>query len=140
MNKPALILKFNNLEIDFSKIEHSELLEKLFKDRPVPYFSTLLYFELFNISYKNLIAKKDDPFSFIITYKELEKKFNCSLSTLSNAFSRLEEAKLIIKERLMVPNDNPNSNLNWKYVLNITIKLPNNLKKILQNKVDTIKT
>lgn len=136
MRKDPLILKFNQLEIDFSTIEHSELLEKLFKNKPVSYFPTLLYFALFNVSYENLVAKKEEPFSFITTYKELGEKFNCALSTLSNALSRLEEANLIVKERLMIPNDNPNSNLNWKYVLNITIKLPSGIKKSLQNKAE----
>ena len=57
MKNDPLILNFNKLKINFSTIEHSELLEKLFKNKPVPYFSTLVYFALFNISYKNLIDK-----------------------------------------------------------------------------------
>ena len=138
MTKPPLILKFNQWEIDFSKVEHSELLEKLYKKKPVPYFPTLVYFSLFNICYKNLIDKKDEPFSFIITYKELGEKFNCALSTLSNALRRLEEANLIVKDRVMVPNDNPNSNLNWKYVLSITLKLSSALKKSLHNKAEKV--
>jgi hypothetical protein len=55
---------------------------------------------------------------------------------LSNALRRLEEANLIVKDRVMVPNDNPNSNLNWKYVLNITLKLSSSLKKNLQSKTE----
>ena len=134
--KSSLILRFNQLEIDFSKIEHSEILEKLFKERPVPYFPTLVYFELFKLAYEGIVAKEENPFTFVITYKDMEETFKRKLSTLSNALSKLEEAKLIIKDRIMVPNDQPNSKANWRYVLKITIMLPSAIKKSLQNKAE----
>jgi len=140
MKKPALVLKFNQLEIDFSTVKHAELLEKLFKDKPVPYLPTLLYFELFETAYESIIDKEEDPFTFGITYKDLEEKFNRKLSTLSNALTKLEEAGLIIKDRIMIPNDQPNSKLNWRYVLKITLKLPSAIKKSLQSKADALQT
>jgi len=140
MKKPPLVLKFNQLEIDFSTVKHAELLEKLFKDKPVPYFPTLLYFELFDTAYESIIDKEEDPFTFGIAYKDLEEKFNRKLSTLSNALTKLEEAGLIIKDRIMIPNDQSNSKLNWRYVLKITLKLPSTIKKSLQSKADALQT
>ncbi len=134
MSKEPLILKFNKLEIDFSKLEHSELLEKLFKERPVSYIATLLYIELFNITYKNLISGVNNPFFLVITYKELEERLNRKLSTLSNALAKLEEAGLIKKDRLCVANDNPDSKLSYKYILHITLRLPAPIKNKLKQK------
>lgn len=132
MSETPLILKFKDLEIDFTTVKHAELLEKLFKSQPVSYLPTVLYFELFNIAYDNFINKKDFSFSFIITYKELEEKFNRQVCTLSNALRSLEEAKLIVKDRIMVANDQRNSRFKWKYVLNIKLKFSASMQKNLQ--------
>jgi predicted transcriptional regulator len=136
MNKPPLILKFNQWEIDFSTVEHSELLEKLFKERPVPYFPTLVYFELFKLAYEGILTKEEDPFSFVVTYKDMEETFKRKHSTLSNALSKLEEAKFIIKDRVIIPNDQPNAKLNWRHAIKITMKIPSAIKKSLQTKAE----
>ena len=136
MNKTPLILVFKNLQIDFATAKHGELLEKLFKTKPVAYLPTLVYFELFDIAYNNLLNKKENPFAFHLTYKYLLGKFDREVCTLSNALRSLKEAKLIGMNRIMVPNDEPNSRFKSKPVSSITLKLSASMQKSIQAKVE----
>ena len=132
MNK-ALVLKFKNLEIDFAKLKNGELLEKIFKSKPVSYLPTLLYTELFNIAYDNLINKQDDSFSLLISYEELRGKLDRQVCTLSNALRSLAEAKLITRNRIMIDNNQPNARFKTKPMLNITIKISSTMQRTLKN-------
>lgn len=133
MNKTPLILIFKDLEIDFAKIKHGDFLEKIFKSKPVAYLPTLVYCALFDIIYENLMNNKEEPFSLITSYQELKEKFKRETCTLSNALRSLEEAKLIVKNRCMVDNDQLNSRLKYKYVLNIKFKFSVSTQKNLQS-------
>ena len=137
MNKTLLILRFKNLEIDFAAVKHGELLERLFKSKPVACLPTLVYFELFSIAYTNLINKEENPLSFRITYKDLLKKFDREVCTLSNALRSLKEAKLISMNRIMIPNDQPNSRFKSKPVASITLKLSASMQKNVQEKAES---
>lgn len=137
--KPLLILTFKTLQIDFAAINHGEVLERLFKARPVSYLATLVYFELFNRAYANLLHKVEEPFSFYITYKELQEKFDREVCTLSNALRSLKEAKLISMNRIMIPNDQPASRFKSKPVSSITLKLSASVQKSIQAKAEAEK-
>jgi DNA-binding MarR family transcriptional regulator len=77
-----------------------------------------------DINQQNNFADNSTGQSFIISYKELATKFNCSTKTISKTIVELEKLGFIQKQQFFVSNDNKDDNRHDKSLWSITLDLP----------------